>query len=237
MASSAKPEQNRPMDPVTLTSERLLLRTVGPHDTDAVYDAVQDPDIQRWTTIPSPYLREHAAGFTEQMVPDGWADCSMFTFGVFLPRRRRTRRHARHHDALPGASARSASGRRRNTGATATSPRPPSPPPAGRSPTGDRPRRMAGRGRQHGLPRGRRTRRLHHRGHPPLRHQQQGRTPRLLGRLPAPVGPGPAVDSALPARSTPGLNSRRPPVPPARRPRQFSQLRARCQWHRLSCGP
>ncbi|MFS8199494.1 GNAT family N-acetyltransferase [Streptomyces sp. CWNU-52B] len=73
------------MDPVTLTSERLLLRTVGAHDTAAVFDAVQDPDIQRWTTIPSPYLREHATAFTEQMVPDGWADCSMFTFGVFLP--------------------------------------------------------------------------------------------------------------------------------------------------------
>ncbi|KAA0930752.1 GNAT family N-acetyltransferase, partial [Streptomyces apricus] len=73
------------MDPVTLTSERLLLRTVGPRDTDAVFDAAQDPDIQRWTTIPSPYLREHAAGFTEQLVPDGWADGSMFTFGVFLP--------------------------------------------------------------------------------------------------------------------------------------------------------
>ncbi|MFG2023090.1 GNAT family N-acetyltransferase [Streptomyces sp. NPDC048825] len=73
------------MDPVTLTSERLLLRPVGPHDTDAVYDACQDPDIQRWIPIPSPYLREHAAGFTEQIVPDGWADSSMFTFGVFLP--------------------------------------------------------------------------------------------------------------------------------------------------------
>ncbi|MEU9290462.1 GNAT family N-acetyltransferase [Streptomyces sp. NPDC048275] len=73
------------MDPVTLTTDRLLLRTVGSHDTDAVYDAVQDPDIQRWTTIPSPYLREHASGFTGQMVPDGWADGSVFTFGVFVP--------------------------------------------------------------------------------------------------------------------------------------------------------
>lgn len=73
------------MEPVTLTTDRLLLRTVGPQDTDAVYDAVQDPDIQRWTTIPSPYLREHAEGFVGQLVPDGWADGSMFTFGVFLP--------------------------------------------------------------------------------------------------------------------------------------------------------
>ncbi|MET9088769.1 GNAT family N-acetyltransferase [Streptomyces sp. NPDC004237] len=73
------------MEPVTLTTPRLLLRTVGPQDTDAVYAAVQDPDIQRWTTIPSPYLPEHARSFTEQMVPDGWTEGSMFTFGVFLP--------------------------------------------------------------------------------------------------------------------------------------------------------
>ncbi|MEU9342754.1 GNAT family N-acetyltransferase [Streptomyces sp. NPDC048278] len=73
------------MEPVTLTTPRLLLRAVGPQDTDAVYAAVQDPDIQRWTTIPSPYLAEHARSFTEQMVPDGWAEGSMFTFGVFLP--------------------------------------------------------------------------------------------------------------------------------------------------------
>ncbi|MET8949743.1 GNAT family N-acetyltransferase [Streptomyces sp. NPDC004393] len=73
------------MDPVTLTTERLLLRTVDPQDADAVFAAAQDPDIQRWTTIPSPYLREHAEGFVGQIAPDGWADASMFTFGVFLP--------------------------------------------------------------------------------------------------------------------------------------------------------
>ncbi|MCW7946375.1 acetyltransferase [Streptomyces hygroscopicus] len=72
------------MDPVTLTTDRLLLRTVGPQETDAVYRAAQDPEIQRWTTIPSPYLREHADAFLAQTVPEGWADASMFTFGVFL---------------------------------------------------------------------------------------------------------------------------------------------------------
>ncbi|REE61145.1 RimJ/RimL family protein N-acetyltransferase [Streptomyces sp. 3212.3] len=85
MASRREAEQNRAMDPVTLTTERLLLRTVGAQDADAVYAAAQDPDIQRWTTIPSPYLREHAEGFVGQLAPDGWADASMFTFGVFLP--------------------------------------------------------------------------------------------------------------------------------------------------------
>jgi RimJ/RimL family protein N-acetyltransferase len=73
------------MEPVTLTTHRLVLRAVGPDDTDAVHAACQDPDIQRWTTVPSPYLPEHARDFTEQMVPDGWTDGSMFTFGFFLP--------------------------------------------------------------------------------------------------------------------------------------------------------
>jgi RimJ/RimL family protein N-acetyltransferase len=73
------------MQPVTLTTDRLVLRPVGPRDTDAVHAAAQDPDIQRWTTIPSPYHPEHARNFTEQLAPEGWANGSMFTFGVFLP--------------------------------------------------------------------------------------------------------------------------------------------------------
>lgn len=83
MAPFRSGEQNRPMDPVTLTTERLLLRTVDRRDTDRVCAAAQDPDIQRWTTIPSPYRREHAVGFVEQAVPEGWATDSMFTFGLF----------------------------------------------------------------------------------------------------------------------------------------------------------
>ncbi|GAA4810505.1 GNAT family N-acetyltransferase [Streptomyces ziwulingensis] len=73
------------MEPHILTTDRLLLRTVGPRDTDAVHRACQDPDIQRWTVIPSPYLPEHARSFTGQMVPAGWANATMFTFGTFLP--------------------------------------------------------------------------------------------------------------------------------------------------------
>ena len=62
------------MEPITLTTDRLLLRPFGPQDTDAVHAACQDPDIQRWTTVPSPYEREHAEEFVAQMVPDGWRD-------------------------------------------------------------------------------------------------------------------------------------------------------------------
>ncbi|MDI5907067.1 GNAT family N-acetyltransferase, partial [Streptomyces sp. 12257] len=35
--------------------------------------------------VPSPYLPEHAQGFTEQLVPEGWANGTMFTWGLFLP--------------------------------------------------------------------------------------------------------------------------------------------------------
>ncbi|MFJ9752679.1 GNAT family N-acetyltransferase [Streptomyces chartreusis] len=73
------------MEPVTLTTDRLLMRAVGQKDADTVYEAAQDPDIQRWTTIPSPYLREHARSFTEELVPEGWQNGSMFTWGLFLP--------------------------------------------------------------------------------------------------------------------------------------------------------
>ncbi|GGJ18762.1 GNAT family N-acetyltransferase [Streptomyces brasiliensis] len=74
------------MDPVTLTTSRLVLRAPGPQDTEAVYAAAQDPDVQRWISdFPSPYLRENAETFTEHVVPDGWANNSMFTFGLFLP--------------------------------------------------------------------------------------------------------------------------------------------------------
>ncbi|GGR68153.1 acetyltransferase [Streptomyces humidus] len=72
-------------EPLTLTSARLVLRPLDQRDTDAVYTAAQDPDVQRWTTIPSPYLHEHARNFVEVLAPEGWATGSMFTFGVFLP--------------------------------------------------------------------------------------------------------------------------------------------------------
>ncbi|MEU6352043.1 GNAT family N-acetyltransferase [Streptomyces sp. NPDC047072] len=73
------------MDPVTLTTDRLLLRAPGPEDADAVLAAAQDPDIQRWTSIPSPYLREHAESFLGRLVPQGWSEGTMLTWGLFLP--------------------------------------------------------------------------------------------------------------------------------------------------------
>ncbi|MET9366049.1 GNAT family N-acetyltransferase [Streptomyces sp. NPDC006632] len=71
------------MEPVTLTSERLLLRPLGPQDTDAVHAAAQDPAIQRWTTIPSPYARSDAETFAGQIAPQSWKAGTEYCFAIF----------------------------------------------------------------------------------------------------------------------------------------------------------
>ena len=65
-----------------LTTTRLLLRPMGAGDVDAVYAACQDPQIQRWTTVPSPYLREHAEQFACDYAPKAWAAGDAALFGV-----------------------------------------------------------------------------------------------------------------------------------------------------------
>lgn len=75
---SAPPE----VSATSLTTERLRLRPLAPEDVEAVYAACQDPDIQRWTTIPSPYERGHAEHFVERIVPDMWEAGTNFVFAV-----------------------------------------------------------------------------------------------------------------------------------------------------------
>jgi len=43
----------------------LVLRTWLPEDLDALLEACQDPEIQHWTPLPSPYLPEHAELFLD----------------------------------------------------------------------------------------------------------------------------------------------------------------------------
>jgi RimJ/RimL family protein N-acetyltransferase len=49
-----------------LTDGVIILRPPEPGDADAIYEACQDPEIQRWTGVPSPYLREHSTGWLER---------------------------------------------------------------------------------------------------------------------------------------------------------------------------
>lgn len=61
------------MDPVTLHTERLVLSIPTAADIDAITAACQDPEVSRWTTVPSPYSRENAAAFVD-LVAGWWAD-------------------------------------------------------------------------------------------------------------------------------------------------------------------
>lgn len=51
------------VQPVELTTERLTLRIPTAADIDALTAACQDPEIPRWTPVPSPYTREDAEQF------------------------------------------------------------------------------------------------------------------------------------------------------------------------------
>ncbi len=68
---------------VTLSDQRLLLRPFTPEDIPAIYEACQDPEIQRWTSIPSPYRHSDAEMFVKEIVPIGWATGTEAGFGVF----------------------------------------------------------------------------------------------------------------------------------------------------------
>lgn len=45
--------------------EGLILRPWSSDDAEAVYQACQDSEIIRWTTVPYPYTQDHAASFTD----------------------------------------------------------------------------------------------------------------------------------------------------------------------------
>jgi RimJ/RimL family protein N-acetyltransferase len=44
----------------------ITLRPWEPADTAFVYDSCQDPEVQRWTQVPTPYTALHAATFVER---------------------------------------------------------------------------------------------------------------------------------------------------------------------------
>ncbi len=71
------------MEPITLTTERLLLRPLERGDVAMVYAACQDPEIPRWTSVASPYTPAHAGHFIDEVCPAGWREDTMYNFGVF----------------------------------------------------------------------------------------------------------------------------------------------------------
>jgi len=57
---------------VTTSDDVVMLSPPTFADLDAITRACQDPEIARWTTVPSPYAPEHARGFVTR-VTEAWA--------------------------------------------------------------------------------------------------------------------------------------------------------------------
>jgi RimJ/RimL family protein N-acetyltransferase len=53
-------------------------------DVDAIAEACQDPEVQTWTTVPSPYSRADAEAYVRDKVAAGWADGSACTWAIRL---------------------------------------------------------------------------------------------------------------------------------------------------------
>ena len=71
------------MQQTDITCGRLMLRPWSPDDEDAVLAACQDPEIQRWTSVPSPYLREHAHLWVTEKAASLWETGEAATWGIF----------------------------------------------------------------------------------------------------------------------------------------------------------
>lgn len=71
-----------PISPVTLTDDRLLLRLPALDDVPAITRACQDPEVQRWTTVPVPYTDEDAVWFVGTHVPTGWENGTEVTWAI-----------------------------------------------------------------------------------------------------------------------------------------------------------
>ena len=69
------------MEPVILRTTRLELSRPVEADVDAIFEACQDADIQRYTTVPSPYTRQHAEAFVEKAAAD-WATGAHLTWAM-----------------------------------------------------------------------------------------------------------------------------------------------------------
>lgn len=69
------------MEPVTLRTARLELSPPRMDDVAAIYEACQDPDTQRYTTVPSPYERHQAEEFVPR-VTEQWGDGVHLTWAM-----------------------------------------------------------------------------------------------------------------------------------------------------------
>jgi RimJ/RimL family protein N-acetyltransferase len=69
------------LDVPALSDDVVTLRPVDRDDLDAIVDACQDPEIPRFTRVPTPYSRRDAEAFVEASEA-GWADGTSACFSV-----------------------------------------------------------------------------------------------------------------------------------------------------------
>ncbi|WP_194409177.1 GNAT family N-acetyltransferase [Microbacterium cremeum] len=69
------------MEPMVLRTARLELSLPVEADVDAIYDACQDAETQRYTTVPSPYERTHAEEFVPKVAAD-WESGAHLTWAM-----------------------------------------------------------------------------------------------------------------------------------------------------------
>lgn len=70
------------MEPAVLRTERLVLRPPTAADVEAITAACQDPEIPRWTTVPSPYARTDAEDYV-RLVGEWWKDGSQTVWATY----------------------------------------------------------------------------------------------------------------------------------------------------------
>ena len=73
------------MRPYELRGDRVLLTVPTRDDIDRITELCQDEQIQRWTTVPSPYQRRDAHVFVREMVPGGWDSGRELTWALRDP--------------------------------------------------------------------------------------------------------------------------------------------------------
>lgn len=65
-----------------MTDGTVSIRPWMPTDAPWVYRACQDPEVQRWTRVPIPYLLEHADGFVSELAPHKWSSGTGAAFAI-----------------------------------------------------------------------------------------------------------------------------------------------------------
>jgi RimJ/RimL family protein N-acetyltransferase len=71
------------VEPPVLHTPRLIVRAFVEDDIEDIFLACQDPEIQRWTSVPVPFLRQHAENFVRKTYPLGWATNAHRILGSF----------------------------------------------------------------------------------------------------------------------------------------------------------